>query len=77
MLGIVPSQTPLPSKEFNKHIDALLDCGQLNPDIIPYFDSYQMYAINEVKKALIRLDNLHAGKTREDTAEFESTKSTV
>jgi len=57
MLGIEPSPTPLERKVYNAHYDNLLNTGQLNPDIIPHMDSYQMYAINELKKALVRLEN--------------------
>ena len=55
MLGIEPANEGLPSKVFNKHLDAYLETGQLNPDIIPYLDCWQMRTINEVKKSLIRI----------------------
>ena len=57
MTGIEPSPTPLERKVFNAHYDNFLCTGQLNPDIIPLMDSYQMFAINELKKALVRLEN--------------------
>lgn len=50
-----PALVPLPRKEFNRHLDVLLTTGQLNPDILPFMDSYQQRTINEVKKSLIRL----------------------
>lgn len=55
MLGIEPASEPLDKKIYNAHLDKLLETGQLNPDILAYCDSYQMHALNEVKKALIRL----------------------
>lgn len=57
MLGIEPSSTPLDRKIFNSHYDNFLTTGKLNPDIIPLMDSYQMFAVNELKKALVRLEN--------------------
>jgi hypothetical protein len=55
MLGIEPSPEPMDRKTFNKHFDNLLVTGQLNPDILEFCDKWQMNALNEVKKALIRL----------------------
>lgn len=57
MLGIEPSVVPLDRKIFNAHYDNFLNTGKLNPDIIPLMDVYQMNAINELKKALARLEN--------------------
>lgn len=57
MIGIEPSLEPLDRKIFNSHLDKLLETGTLNPDILPYMDKWQTYAINEVKKALNRLSN--------------------
>lgn len=57
MLGIEPAQEPLDRKIFNQHFDNLLTTGQLNPDILLHCDKWQMHAINEVKKALVRLEN--------------------
>lgn len=57
MLGIEPASEPLDKKIYNAHLDKLLETGQLNPDILPYCNSYQMFALNEVKKALVRLSN--------------------
>lgn len=57
MLGIEPALEPLERKVFNAHLDKLLETGTLNPDILPYLDKWQMYAMNECKKALIRLSN--------------------
>lgn len=50
----------LPRKEFNKHLDALLVTGLLNPEILEYMNLDQQRTINEVKKALIRLENKDA-----------------
>lgn len=55
MLGIEPASEPLERDVFNRHLDHLLSTGKLNPDILPYCNSYQMYALNEIKKALKRL----------------------
>lgn len=44
----------LPRKEFNKHLDALLITGKLNPDILWYCDLTQQIVLNEVKKSLKR-----------------------
>lgn len=57
MLGIEPALEPLERKVFNAHLDRMLETGTLNPDIIPHLDKYQAYAINEVKKSLVRLSN--------------------
>ena len=54
MLGIEPALEPLERKVFNAHLDRMLETGTLNPDIIPHLDKYQAYAINEVKKSLVR-----------------------
>jgi hypothetical protein len=56
MLGIEPALEPLERKVYNQHFDNLLKTGQLNPDILVHCDKYQMYALNEVKKALVRLE---------------------
>ena len=45
-----PSDTPLPEREFTKHIDVLLETGQLNPDILEYCDHKQQYALNVIKR---------------------------
>lgn len=52
-----PSPTPLQSKIFNKHYDSFRRTGKLNPEILEYCDRYQQYAINELKKSLIRDKN--------------------
>ncbi len=57
MLGINPALIPLERKVYNQHLDKLLETGTLNPEILEHCDSYQMYALNEVKKALTRLSN--------------------
>lgn len=59
-LSIEPHPEGLPRKEFNKHLDALLTHGRLNPEILEYMNRTQQTVINEVKKALIRLENKHA-----------------
>ncbi len=51
-----PSSTPLPRLEFNKHIDALLTTGQINPEILQFCDLTQQIILNEVKKSLVRLE---------------------
>lgn len=56
-LGMKADDQGLPRKEFNKHLDALLNTGQLNPEILEYMNTRQHDIINEVKKALIRLSN--------------------
>lgn len=56
MIGIEPALTPLDRKTFNKHLDGLLTTGQLNPDILPFCDLTQTIVLNEVKKALVRLE---------------------
>lgn len=55
MLDIEPAQEPLPAKEWHKHLESLLTVGEVNPDIIPYLDSYQMYCVNEIKKCYKRI----------------------
>lgn len=62
-LGMEAHPEGLPSKEFNKHLDALLTTGMLNPDILPYMNYQQMLCINEVKKALVRLEKKDARET--------------
>jgi hypothetical protein len=57
MIGIEPAQEPLDRKIFNQHYDNFLNTGMLNPDIFPLMDSYQQYAVNELKKAFKRLKN--------------------
>ncbi len=55
MLDIPPADEPLDRKTFNRHYDHMLKTGKFNPDIIPYLDKYQTRAINELKKALVRI----------------------
>lgn len=57
MLGIEPAQEPLDKKIYNAHFDRLLETGQLNPEILEHCNSYQQFALNEVKKSLKRLSN--------------------
>lgn len=57
MLGITPAQEPLEKKVFNAHVDRLLETGQLNPEILEFCDSRQIFALNEIKKALVRITN--------------------
>ncbi len=54
-LGITPHESGLPRLVFNKHLDALLKTGKLNPDIIPLLNRDQQLVINEVKKSLKRM----------------------
>jgi hypothetical protein len=56
MLDITPAPVPLERKTFNKHFDNFLKTGQINPEILEHCDAWQQYAINEVKKALIRIE---------------------
>lgn len=58
-----PASTPLPRLEFNKHIDALLTTGQINPEILGFMDSGQQYVMNEVKKSLVRLEKRDLNKS--------------
>ena len=51
------SDTPLDRDTFNKHFDHFLATGKMNPEIIELMDSYQQYAVNEVKKAFKRITN--------------------
>lgn len=59
MIGIEPASEPLDRKIYNAHFDKLLETGQLNPEILEHCDSYQMHALNEVKKSLVRLSKKH------------------
>lgn len=54
MIGIEWNGETLPDKEWHKHLEGLLNCGELNPDIIPYLNDYQRYCVNEIKKAFKR-----------------------
>lgn len=67
MLGIEPHPVGLPDSIFRKHYDNMLVTGELNPEILELCNSYQMFAINELKKALVRLTNKHARQIIEDT----------
>lgn len=73
MWGIDPGPG-LPRKVFNHHLDALLETGQLNPDIIPYMDADQWRVINEVKKSLIRITNKYARETAQNSERAEGTE---
>ena len=57
MLGIEPAQEALDRKIYNAHFDKLLQTGLLNPEILEHCNSYQQFALNEVKKSLERLSN--------------------
>ena len=70
MLGIEPSPTPLEPKLWRMHFDNLLNTGQLNPDILPMMDAWQMHAVNEVKKAFKRIKS----RTQEFIPEDKYTK---
>lgn len=69
-----PAIEPLPRKEFNKHLDALLITSQLNPDVLVYCDRNQQRTLNEVKKSLTRIKNKYARKATEDSIGAESSK---
>jgi hypothetical protein len=58
-MGMKADQEGLPRKEFNKHLDALLNTGALNPEILEFMNTEQQHVINECKKALVRLSNKH------------------
>lgn len=53
-LDIPPADEPLPDKEWHKHLENMLDLGELNTDILWYLDYKQQYCINEIKKAYAR-----------------------
>ncbi len=67
MIGIECSRDPLPRKVFNHHLDALLETGQLNPEILPFMDADQARIINEVKKGLTRLKTKYAREIARDS----------
>lgn len=68
MLDIEPSEVPLPDKEWHKHLESLLNIGQVNPDILPFLDYKQMYCLNEIKKTFKRIKyRENARQTIEDT----------
>lgn len=54
MLNIEPAPTPLERKLWIRHLNNLLETGTLNPDILPYLDSYQTFCVNEIKKYYAR-----------------------
>ena len=54
-VGIEPAHEPLPSKEWHKHLEGLLNTGKINPDILWYLDYKQQFCINEIKKCFIRV----------------------
>lgn len=55
-LDIEPHPEGLPQKEWNKHLDAYLLVNELNPDIVPFLNDWQMLVINEIKKSIKRID---------------------
>lgn len=60
MIGDIElSSVPLRDKEWHTHLEGLLNTGKLNPDIIPYLDSYQWYCVNEIKKLFKRIKYRH------------------
>lgn len=61
-MEIPPAETPLPDKEWHRHLESFLTIGELNPDIIPHLDSYQQYCINEIKKTFKRIEYRENGK---------------
>ena len=66
-MGMKADQEGLPRKEFNKHLDALLNTGQLNPEILEYCDVFQQRCYNEVKKSLTRLKSKYEGEMAHNT----------
>lgn len=77
MMEIPSDPTGLPRKVFNKHLDALMETGQLNPDILPYMSSDQQWLINELKKSIVRIKKKYARQTFKDTERAEGTEGTV
>jgi hypothetical protein len=59
MFAIDPDPQGLPRNVFNKHVDGLLNTGQLNPEILEYCNERQLDILNEIKKALVRISNKH------------------
>ena len=54
-IDIPPAEEPLPDKEWHKHLEAMLNCGQVNPDILCYMDFKQQWCLNEIKKTFKRM----------------------
>ena len=48
-VGIKLSDTPMPDREFIKHVDMLLETGRFNPDVVAYLDAYQWHTIRHIK----------------------------
>lgn len=61
MLDIKPADSPLPEKEFIRHIDKLMETGQLNPDILSHLDRYQTHTVWTIKKYYNRQRNKEKG----------------
>lgn len=53
-IDIPPAKDPLPDREWHKHLEAMLNFGECNPDILAYMDFKQQWCINEIKKATKR-----------------------
>lgn len=49
-----PAAVPLPDREWHKHLEALLDTGMVNPEILEFLDYKQQYCLNEIKKTFAR-----------------------
>jgi hypothetical protein len=60
-IDIEPAPFPLERKLWILHFNGLLETGTINPDILPYLDSYQQFAVNEVKKYSARKRNAERG----------------
>lgn len=61
-LDTPPSDTPLPDKEWHKHLESILTVGQVNPDILPFLDYKQQWCINEIKKTYKRIKYRENGR---------------
>lgn len=67
MLDIRPASEPLPKKVWNAHVDALIETGQLNPEILEFMSSDQQWVINEIKKSLTRIKKKYARQVNENS----------
>ncbi len=77
MLGIEPHPVGLPQKVWRVHLDAYIETGQFNPDIIPYLSAPQMHTINEIKKSFIRLKRKYARQAPRHSERAEGTEGPV
>jgi hypothetical protein len=55
-LDIKPDPEGMPPLVFNKHYDAYMLTGELNPEALEYMNIYQLVAINELKKSFNRFE---------------------